>query len=356
MPEISLSAPLSPLRLLLLGYGHVAQALLPLLASRRGWLSREFGVQLLISGIGSRSQGFYISPNGTSVELLVQEQDAFRAFSSSGIHVENAGAFILTGKAVGASLLIELTTLNPRNGQPALTHVRTALQAGMDVITANKGPVAYAQTELQALAIRHNVQFRFESTVMDGFPLFNLVEFTLPSAGIQSFRALLNSTSSLVLSLIEQGDTLEEAISRAQQLGIAEADPSYDLEGWDAVMKTTILSNTLLQAQITPSMVKREGIQNLTTDAIRAAAQANSPIRLISSAMCKDGIVTAQVQPEPIAADDLLHAGKGTSSVISIETELMGTLTLVEHEPTVLQTAYGVFSDLVTVLRQRHTT
>ncbi len=316
-------------------------------------MGRELGIRPVITGIGSRSRGLYIYPNGINADLLMREQDPLRWFSSGGTLVENYETFIQAGKSANASLFIELTTLNPQDGQPALMHIRKALEAGMDVITANKGPVAYAQGELQSLARRHNVQFRFESAVMDGLPLINLAEFTLPAVGVQSFQAILNSTSTLVLNLVEQGYSRNEAIRKAQQIGVAEADPWYDLDGWDAVMKTTILANTLLEGQLTPQMVEREGIRNLTSDEICAAALAGSPIRLVSQAHRKHGVLFAEVRPRRISSDDILHVGKGTTSVISLETEAMGTITLVEHEPGITQTAYGVLSDLITIERQR---
>jgi homoserine dehydrogenase len=318
-------------------------------------LGRELGIRPVITGIGSRSRGLYIYSNGINADLLAREQDPLRWFSSAGTRVENSEAFIQAGKNAGASLFIELTTLNPQDGQPALMHIRKALEAGMDVVTANKGPVAYAQVELQSLARRHDVQFRFESAVMDGLPLINLAEFTLPAVGVQSFQAILNSTSTLVLNMIEQGYSRDEAIRKAQQIGVAEADPWYDLDGWDAVMKTTILANTLLEGQLTPQMVEREGIRNLTLDEICAAALAGSPIRLVSQAHRKHGVLFAEVRPRRISSDDILHVGKGTTSVISLETEAMGTITLVEHEPSITQTAYGVLSDLITIERQRST-
>lgn len=353
MNETSLTALLPPLRLLLLGYGHVAQAFLTLLASRSEWLGREPGIRPVISGIGSRSRGFYIHPRGIDALDLAREEDPLRCLSSAGTRVENAEAFIQTGKSAGASLLIELTTLNPQNGQPAMMHICIALQAGMDVVTANKGPVAYAQAELEALARRNKVQFRFESAVMDGLPLINLAQFTLPAAGIQGFRALLNTTSSIVLNLIEQGYSREEAIVKAQQAGVTEVDPWYDLDGWDAVMKTTILANTLLEGQLMPRMVEREGIRNLTSDDICAAALAGSPIRLLSQAHRKHGVLVAQVRPLRISTDDILHVGRDGTGVISIETEAMGNITLMEHDTGVLQTAYGVLSDLITIQKLR---
>jgi homoserine dehydrogenase len=154
--------------------------------------------------------------------------------------------------------------------------------------------------------------------------------------------------------MIEQGYSREEAIRKAQQIGVAEADPWYDLDGWDAVMKTTILANTLLEGKLTPQMVEREGIRHLTSDEICAAALAGSPYRLVSQAHCKHGVLFAEVRPRRISSDDTLHMGKGTTGVISIETEAMGTITLVEHEPAVMQTAYGILSDLITIQRQRN--
>jgi homoserine dehydrogenase len=163
----------------------------------------------------------------------------------------------------------------------------------------------------------------------------------------------LNSTSTLVLNMIEQGYSRDEAILKAQQIGVAEADPWYDLDGWDAVMKTTILANTLLEGKLTPQMVEREGIRNLTSDEICAAALAGSPYRLVSQAHRKHGVLIAEVRPRRISSDDISYVGKGTTGMISLKTEAMGIITIVEHEPGVAQTAYGVLSDLITIRRQR---
>jgi len=270
-----------------------------------------------------------------------------------GIRVERFDQFIETGKTAGADIFIELTTLNPHDGEPALTHIRKALAHDMHVITANKGPVAHTLRELRQLASQHHVQFRFESTVMDGVPIFNLAEYCLPAVGIRSFRALLNSTTNLVLRLIEQGYTLDAAIQQAQHIGVAEADPTFDLDGWDAAMKTTILANVLLDAQLTPQMVRRAGIRNLPEEAIRLAAQSGTPYRLVSEAWLEAGKLVAAVSPQRLIAEDILFSGKDFSGILSLETEALGTITILEHEPTTLQTAYGVLSDLITIVRKR---
>lgn len=356
MNETSLSELLPPLRLMVLGYGHVARAFLPLLASRSEWMGRELGLRPVISGLGSRREGLYVHPSGVNVHQLVDnpdDQDALRRFRQEGTRTANVADFIQAGKAAGASLFIELTSLNPLDGQPALSYIRRALELGLDVITANKGPVAYAQAELQALARRQHAQFRFESTVMDGLPLLNLAEFTLPAVEIRGFRAILNSTSSVVLGMVEQGYSHEEALLKAQQMGITEADPSFDLDGWDAALKTTILANSLLEAQLSPRIVEREGIRRLTSDDICAAALAGSPYRLVSEVRREQGVIRAEVKPCRIQADDILYSAIGLGGIISLETEAMGIITVVEHANSVAQTAYGVLSDLIIVQRTR---
>jgi homoserine dehydrogenase len=340
------------LNLLLLGYGNVAQALLPLLASRDAWIEQELSIRPLISGIGSRRSGFFIHPTGLSATDLTSSSDPLQVFQQTGQTCADALAFIHAGRAAGATMLLELTTLNPENGEPALTYIRTALEAGMDVVSANKGPIAHAGAALHALAQSKGVGLRYESAVMDGLPLLNLAEFTLPAVGIYGFRGLLNSTSSIVLRQMEQGKTLEEAIQLAQQIGVAEANPWYDLDGWDATMKTTILANTLLKATLTPPMVQRTGIRELAQAEIIAAAQAGTPIRMVSSAHIINGSPTAIVSPERLQPNDPLYAARDSGMVL-LETEAMGRITLIEHDTNIVQTAYGVLSDLINIQRAK---
>jgi homoserine dehydrogenase len=339
-------------RLLLLGYGNVAQAFMPLLAARMAWMEQELAVRPLLSGIGTRRTGFFVHASGLSVEQFSGATDPFALLCTTGTASEHASAFLQAGRAAGANTLIELTTLNPHSGEPALGHIRQALASGMDVITANKGPLAHAGEELHTLARQHGVHLRYESTVMDGLPVLNLAEWTLPAVGMRGFRGLLNRTSSIVLAAIEQGRSQEEAIRLAQQAGVAEANPWHDLDGWDATMKTTILATTLLHSNLTPAQVQRTGIRDLSANEIRAAALHGTPIRLVSSAHLVDGVLTATVCPRRLLPDDPLFAGR-ENGVLSLDTEAMGPMTLIQHATGVLQTAYGVLSDLVMIQRAR---
>lgn len=324
----------------------MASSFLPLLASRCAWLAQEFGNVPQICGIGSRRTGFFTHPTG----IPATEPQPREYFATQGNPSHDAATFIQAGQVAGANVLIELTTLDPEHGEPALSFIRQALTAGMHVITANKGPIAHAADELHLLAQQHKVQLRYESAVMDGLPLLNLAQFTLPVVGMRGFRGLLNNTSSIVLSQMEQGTPLNEAIYLAQQMGVAEANPWHDLDGWDATMKTTILANSLFHAHITPNLVQRTGIRDLSQDEVIAAAHAGTPIRLISSAQVTGDKLTASVRPERLLPDDPLSAGKN-GGIISLETEAMGTITLIEHATGVLQTAYGVLSDLIIIQR-----
>ncbi len=338
------------LRLLLLGYGNVAQAFLPLLASRSAWMEQELRIRPLICGIGSRRSGFFVHPTGIAAARFDSETAPLQLLALDGNACDEALSFIHAGRAAGADVLIELTTMNPENGEPALTHIRQALEEGMDVITANKGPIACAGETLHTLARQQGAHLRYESTVMDGLPLINLAEFTLPAAGIRGFRGLLNRTSSIVLQAMERGQSLAEAIQVAQQIGVAEADPWHDLDGWDATLKTTILVNTWLNSYLTPQQVERTGIRGLSQEEIMAAAQAGTPLRLVSSARIIDGTPTATVRPERLQPGDPLFSGKDLG-MITLQTEAMGTITLIQHNTGVLQTAYGVLSDLIVILR-----
>jgi homoserine dehydrogenase len=245
--------------------------------------------------------------------------------------------------------VVEITPLNPETGEPALSYIRAAFARRRHVVTANKGPVAHAYAELMSEARSAGVQFRFESTVMDGAPVFNLVRKTLPAAKVHGFTGVLNSTSKVVIAAMREGKTKQEGIDIAFRLGITEADPSYDLDGWDSAAKTAALANVLLDARTSPKNVEREGIGAITEDRVRELAAAGKTVCLVSrGAITPDGI-TLTVRPEILDQSDLLASVQGTSNLLLLHTDLMGTVGTVSIGPGVEQTAYGLFSDLVDI-------
>jgi len=221
----------------------------------------------------------------------------------------------------------------------------------MHVVTANKGPIAHAYAGLVEDARRAGVEFRFESTVMDGAPVFNLVRNTLPGCKVRGFTGVLNSTTNVVIETMRAGRTLAEGIEEARRLGITEADASYDIDGWDAAAKTAALANVLLDARVTPLDVERRGIARLTPEKVHALKEQGKTVRLVSRGRTTPSGVKLRVRAEVVADTDVLASARATSSLLLLDTDLMGTIGMVEIAPGVEQTAYGVFSDLADIVR-----
>ncbi len=244
---------------------------------------------------------------------------------------------------------IEITTLNPESGEPAISHIRAAFARQIHVITANKGPIAHAYRALQAEARRQQVEFRFESTVMDGTPIFSNVRNNLPGVKIAGFRGVLNSTSKVVLDAMRRGFSMEEGIRQAQEMGVAEADPWYDIDGWDAAAKAAALANVLMDAGTTPQQVERRGLRDMDPEEPARLATVGKTVQLVCSGERAGESVRLQVRPEVLAETDLLATARGTSNMLLLDTDLMGTIGTISINPGVEQTAYGLFSDLVDI-------
>lgn len=238
-----------------------------------------------------------------------------------------------------------MSTLDVRSGQPALDHVRDALRSGMHVVTANKGPIAHAHRELEGLASERGRALRFEATLADDLPVFNLVRYALPAARILGLRGIVNSTTNFILSEVARGTSFARALSRAQQLGIAERDPANDLEGWDAAAKATILAGVLLGSRIRISDVEREPITATVGRRAAAAARRGRRVRPIVT-VTRD---RAAFGPATIASADPLFAVDGFSMGLEIETDVAGKIVVSLHDPHVEQTAYALLADLVDI-------
>jgi homoserine dehydrogenase len=334
------------LRVALVGFGSVGRRLAEHLGGAYRPVLRGCGVRVVLTGVATARHGIAIDPRGLAPSACLR---AHRAGSLAALHrlppVRSTLDFIAR---VPADVLVELGALDPRRGQPAIAHVTAALRRGMHVVTANKGPVAFALARLRALARRRGRLFLYESAVMDGAPVFNLVERCLPGVRVRGFRGTLNSTTGYVLSRVERGADFASALRAAQRLGIVEADARHDLDGWDAAVKGCALAAALMGARVHPDAVVRRGIRGLSAAKVRRAARAGTPIRLVVRAQRRGRAVRVRVAPERLAAADVL-AGGGSDSALVLETDLMGELAILERGGTVDQTAYGVLGDLLAV-------
>jgi homoserine dehydrogenase len=249
-------------------------------------------------------------------------------------------------KAARADVLFEATSLNVESGQPAVDHIRAALEHGAHAITANKGAIVYAYRELRDLAAARGKRFLFESTVMDGVPIFSLFH-QLPVIHLQGFHGILNSTTNVVLSEMESGLSFEESLKKAQALGIAETDATHDIDGWDAAVKTAALVTVLMDVPVRLEEIEREGIRGLSGEAVRAAKKDGLPYKVVCRAKKTASGVRARVGPEQVALSDPMAQIAGTSSYVYFETDIFPGLAVTEENPGLYATAYGMLADLV---------
>ena len=338
------------IRVALVGFGNVGRRFAEQLRGPYARALEAEGARVRVTGIATARHGLAIDPRGIDIDRALCLVAEGRDLGSlhRGPLVTGARAFIAR---VPADVLFEITTLDARTGQPATDHVRQALARGMHVVTANKGPVAFALRSLKALAARQKRLFLHEGAVMDGTPVFNLAERCLRGARIVSFRGTLNSTTNLVLSRMEEGLTAAAAVEEAQALGIAEADPSNDLEGWDAAVKGCAIANGLMGASVRPSHVRRRGIVGVSGGGARRAWRAGTRLRLVVRGERQGRRVLVSVAPERIPFGDPL-SGSGPDAALVLETDLMGEIGVFERGATVDQTAYALLSDLIQVVRE----
>src|SRR3954469_22553753 len=339
--------------LALVGFGNVARRFSRLIEERRDWLALDYELDCRIVGIATRRHGSMFQASGLDAPALAATLEGGGQLADDEARAADSLDIIgrLAQTDAPLKVLVETTTLDIGAGQPAIDHVRAALQAGCHAVTANKGPAAFAYEELSALAADRERSFLFEGAVMDGVPIFNLVRATLPAVEITGFRGVINSTTNHILSALEDGESFDAALQRMQALGIAEADPSLDIDGWDAAAKTAALANVLLGARVTPRDVERRGIA--AGDAAKAiAARADGRrLKLVAQGRRTASGVVTRVWPEELTRDDLLAHMEGQQNALVLETDLLQEIAIVQRGGGLTQTAYALLSDLITVAR-----
>jgi homoserine dehydrogenase len=314
-----------------------------LLLDREHELRERHGISFRITGVATRHLGWIADPNGLDPQACVERAPSRAKSPESDAKLTNIHDWL---KAARTDVLFEATALNVESGQPAVDHIRAALEHGAHAITANKGPIVHAYRKLRDLAAARGKRFLFESTVMDGVPIFSLFH-QLPVIHLQGFHGILNSTTNVILSEMETGLSFDESLKKAQSLGIAETDATHDIDGWDAAVKTAALVTVLMDIPILLEEINREGIRNLSAEAVRAARNEGRPYKLICRAKREKSGVTATVRPEQLPLTDPMAQITGTSSYIYFETDIFPGLAITEENPGLYATAYGMLADFV---------
>ena len=325
-------------RLAFLGFGNVGRALARLLVSKSAELRDNYEIEWEITGVATRRMGWRASDIAINVSKLLGGDDE----TSSEIGVKE---WLVRARP---DVVFETTSLNPETGQPAIDYLRACLQYGAHAITANKGPIVYAYDDLNKIALANGKRFLFESTVLDSAPVFSLFRETLPAVRVRGFNGIFNSTTNVILETMEAGRSFAEGVKTAQELGVAETDPSHDVDGWDSIMKICAIARVILRVPLRPAEVRREGIRGLDTATLQAARAEGKPYKLVSRATVNaDGSVTAFVRPEQIATNEPLGGVRGTSLAIHFELDTIPGLTVVSHRPNLQSTAYGLLADFI---------
>lgn len=339
----------------LIGCGTVGQGLLEILRNKKDQLKDKHNFEVKVVAISDKLKGSLLIPEGIDPEKLLHILDEGKRISEylegTANEAEQMDALEMIEKC-DAHIIAELTYTDIKTAEPATSYIKKALQTGKHVVTSNKGPAALHCAELMRLAHENNVSFRIEGTVMSGTPVFNLFENALSGNKIKEIKGILNGTTNFILSKMEEENMdYEDALLLAQELGYAEADPTADVEGYDALAKIVILSNVLLEGNIKPSDAEREGIASLSKEDILKAKEEGYRYKLIASTKKESGQIKASVSPQKLSLADPLSGIMGANNALTFDLDLLGKVTIQGPGAGKIETGYSVLADMLAIHR-----
>lgn len=334
-------------RLMIIGFGNVGQGFIQIIRDDAESLAERFGVRFNVVAVNDMRLGSIYNPDGLPLQGLL---DAAAKGDLSAIpateHIWSVETMLAQGQA---DTLVEASFTDLQTGEPASSYIRLALAAGINVVTTNKGPIALNYHELKALAQKHQAHIGFEGTVMSGTPTLALGMNLLAAAGIQKIQGILNGTTNFILSRMEAGGSYAEALVEAQSFGYAEADPTGDVEGFDAAGKMVILSNLVMGANIRMEAVVRQGITKLTVEDIQTAKQQGKRWKLIGAIERDGDQVKASVQPMALPVEHPLANVGGATNAVTYTTRLLGDVTIIGAGAGRMETGYALLNDLLAI-------
>ena len=337
-----------------IGFGNVARALTRLLESKSDLMKSKYDITFSVAGIATGSHGFAVNPDGLDINKALELVESKQSiFPLSSFDVQDSLAVIQHSKA---DVMFENSPVNTQTGQPAIDHIRASLELGMHAITANKGPVVHGYRELTALAESKGKKFRFESAVLGGVPVFSVMRESFPLAEISSIKGIFNATTNIILSRMENGESYEDAVKFCQSIGVAETDPTNDVDGWDAAIKVAALVTVLMDTPMTPGQVNPTGIRGITSEMIAKAKVEGKRYKLVCSAEKVGDTVKASVAPELVDSTSPLYGMMNSNTGATFRTDVILDYSITQSERPGMQggpveTAYGLFADFVNIAR-----
>jgi homoserine dehydrogenase len=337
-------------RIWVVGLGTVGQWLLRAMHSQAPRLAGRYGFVLKVVGVANARYGFVYDTRGLDIQAVLALASARRPLTGLGAttHWSSAAEGLA---ATEADVLVEVTASPAAAGEPGITHMRDALRRGIPVVTSNKWPVALHGAELAELAREKGVPFRAESCVMSGTPVLSTLVDGLAGATPISLRGILNATANFILTRMEQGASYEAALTEAKDLGLAERDPTADVDGYDAMAKAMILAALVFETQLRPEDVVRRGISSVDRAQVEAAASEGTRIKeLVTLELVERGL-TARVKPAHLADEDPLARVSGVVNAVVCRAEPVGEVMVTGPGAGPELAGQGVFSDLIAVAR-----
>lgn len=341
------------LRLAILGFGTVGQGFVEILLRKREFLATELGAGFSVVAITDLAKGSLYHPDGLDLGAVLNALESAGDFS----HYPNTPGLIrgldslATIRETNADIIVEATFTNIEDGQPGLDHCREALTLGKNVVTTNKGPIALKLKELQSLAHQSGVRILYEGTVMSGTPVIRLASTALLGNRIDGVRGILNGTSNYILTRMQEGVEFPDALAEAQKLGYAEADPTNDVDGYDAQYKVMILAQALFGVQILRQDVACTGIRSITRKAVEEAQRKGGRYKLVASLERTSDGFRGQVQPEILPDQDPLAGVSGATNALTFRGDLSGSVTVVGAGAGRIETGYAILADCLSLIR-----
>ncbi|KYK22382.1 homoserine dehydrogenase [Thermoplasmatales archaeon SG8-52-2] len=339
-------------KLAFIGFGTVGQGLAEILLEKKEMLSEKYNFNWSVVAISDVIKGSICNENGLDLKEILDLVKAGKKLDEYPAGFKGMNS-IETITKTNANTIIEVTFTNIKTGEPALTHIKTALNAKKNVVSTNKGPVVKHAEDLMKLARSNNVYYGFEGVVLSGTPAVNLAKSTLSGNMITGFKGILNGTTNYILTRMEEGMSYEEALKKAQELGYAEADPTSDVEGLDALGKVVILTNVVLGKKMNWQDVQIKGITEITKDDIEKAKSEGKRYKLIGSAEIQEGgTVKAKVIPEMLPLSDPLAGVSEATNALTYFTDELGPVTIVGPGAGRRETGFALLVDLLEINRK----
>jgi homoserine dehydrogenase len=331
------------MRIILAGWGVVGKSLASIFLNRKKELEKKYGFRPRIVAIIDKG-GSAIDPKGLDLEEMLSLKNERGTVSASEQHGHPGMSTLEVLEDVEAEAMVEVTPTNIETAEPGLSYIKTAFRTGKHVVTTNKGPLALALPALTELAEYNNVYLRFSGTVGAGTPVLEFAKNCLKGDRILAIKGILNGTTNYILSEMDDKHiTFGEALEAAQKLGYAEADPTMDVDGYDAAAKLVIMANWIMEKKVTIKDVEIKGIRKVSAKNIEEAAKKDCTIKLIGSIE-----ETLKVEPTQISKHDPL-AVDGALNAVTFVSESAGEQTIIGLGAGGVETASAVLRDLLDI-------